>query len=65
MLLLCHPIPQGHTVKAQCYKSFLQYHFCSVSGEKYPELVENAVVLMLQATQWTLLRMFSGSAGRK
>jgi len=25
----------------------------------------NAVVIMLQATQWTLLRMFSGNAGRK
>ena len=36
-----------------------------MSGEKYPELVENAAVLMLQATQQTLLRMFSGSAGGK
>ena len=56
----------SHSTGSHCegtvLQVILQYYLFSVSGKKYPELVENAVVLMLQATQQTLLRMFCGSA---
>jgi hypothetical protein len=54
-------------LNAHYCKLFLQYHLCCAVREKQPELVKNAINLhdMLQCTQQTLLRMFSGSGDEK
>ena len=60
---VCHPVPQGKTVNAQYYKSFLQFQLRCLLRKKRPELFENSVILSDNATavQKTLLSTWSDS----
>jgi len=44
VVFLCHPIPQGQTMNALYYKSFMQYQLRSAVRKKCPEQALNAII---------------------
>jgi hypothetical protein len=61
-VLVCHPVPQAHTVKAQCYKPFLQCRLRCAGGRSVRNWLKMLLscVIVLQPAQQTPLTTFSG-----
>jgi hypothetical protein len=43
-VFVCHPIPQGETMNALSYKSFMQCQLHTAVRKKCPEQVVNAII---------------------
>jgi len=66
VFLVCHPIPQGQTMNALYYKSFMQYQLHSAVRKKCPEQAVNAIIQIENAVAHSApWRMYSGFGGGK
>jgi len=55
VFLVCHPIPQGQTMTALYYKSFMQYQLHSAVRKKCPEQAVNSIIQIENAVAHSAL----------